>query len=50
MIHKRDKVMAANMLMHCCDDKVLAVVGVAHVDGIEREGEKLDKSKSIQPP
>lgn len=44
MLHKRDHVMASNLRKHCGKGKVVAVVGLAHVDGIEREWEALDNS------
>ena len=42
MITKRDDHMAKNLRKHCSDGKVVAVVGLAHVEGIEREWEELD--------
>lgn len=41
MITKRDEHMAMMLRQHCSDGKVLAVVGLAHVEGIEREWEEL---------
>jgi len=37
MVHKRDQIMARNLRDHCSKGKVVAVVGLAHLDGIERE-------------
>lgn len=37
MIHRRDRIMARNLREHCSRGKVVAVVGLAHCDGIERE-------------
>mmetsp|Transcript_15581 Transcript_15581/g.37393 ORF Transcript_15581/g.37393 Transcript_15581/m.37393 type:complete len:117 (+) Transcript_15581:779-1129(+) len=42
MITKRDVHMASMLREHCSDGKVVAVVGMAHVEGIEREWEELD--------
>lgn len=42
MITKRDIHMAKMLRQHCSNGKVVAVVGIAHVEGIEREWEKLD--------
>ena len=44
MITKRDIHMAQMLRKHCSDGKVVAVVGMAHVEGIEREWERLDKT------
>ena len=45
MITKRDVHMAKMLRQHCSDGKVVAVVGMAHVEGIEREWEELDSKK-----
>ena len=45
MITKRDMHMAKMLRQHCSDGKVVAVVGMAHVEGIEREWEELDSKK-----
>ena len=50
MIHKRDKYMAANLRRHCSQGKVLAVVGLAHVDGIEREWQRLGEKSTAALP
>lgn len=42
MVTKRDVHMAKMLRQHCSDGKVVAVVGLAHVEGIEREWEELD--------
>jgi len=42
MVTKRDEHMAKMLRQHCSDGKVVAVVGLAHVEGIEREWEELD--------
>ena len=42
MVTKRDVHMAKMLRQHCSDGKVVAVVGMAHVEGIEREWEELD--------
>jgi pheromone shutdown protein TraB len=47
MITKRDEHMARQLKKHCHKGKVVAVVGMAHVEGIEREWEKLDNVKQI---
>ena len=47
MITKRDQHMAKMLRGHCSDGKVVAVVGMAHVDGIEREWEELAKQKRL---
>ncbi|KAL7505409.1 hypothetical protein ACHAXN_005001 [Cyclotella atomus] len=47
MITKRDDHMARQLKKHCHKGKVVAVVGMAHVEGIEREWEKLDNVKQI---
>ncbi|CAB9514840.1 hydrolase, family 31 [Seminavis robusta] len=44
LIHRRDMAMAQNLRKHCGQGKVVAVVGLAHVDGIEKEWEKLSSS------
>mmetsp|Transcript_18779 Transcript_18779/g.40894 ORF Transcript_18779/g.40894 Transcript_18779/m.40894 type:complete len:196 (+) Transcript_18779:324-911(+) len=49
MIHKRDRIMAENLRKHCAHGKILAVVGLAHVDGIEREWQKLGDNPSLLP-
>ena len=41
MIHRRDQVMAQHLRTRCGQGKVVAVVGLAHVDGIEREWQAL---------
>lgn len=41
MITKRDMHMAKMLRQHCSIGKVVAVVGMAHMEGIEREWEKL---------
>ena len=43
MITKRDIHMARMLRKHCSSGKVVAVVGMAHVEGIEREWEMIDK-------
>jgi len=45
MITKRDIHMAKQLKTYCSTGKVVAVVGVAHVEGIEREWETLDNVK-----
>merc|ERR1712127_633497 len=42
MITDRDVHMAKMLREHCSVGKVVAVVGMAHVEGIEREWEELD--------
>eukprot|EP00581_Thalassiosira_minuscula_P015386 CAMPEP_0183723206 /NCGR_PEP_ID=MMETSP0737-20130205/14871_1 /TAXON_ID=385413 /ORGANISM="Thalassiosira miniscula, Strain CCMP1093" /LENGTH=341 /DNA_ID=CAMNT_0025953463 /DNA_START=98 /DNA_END=1123 /DNA_ORIENTATION=+ len=42
MLAKRDAHMAKMLREHCSSGKVVAVVGMAHVEGIEREWETLD--------
>ena len=42
MITRRDAHMAKMLRQHCSNGKVVAVVGIAHVQGIEREWEELD--------
>ena len=46
MITKRDVHMAMMLRRHCGKGKVVAVVGMAHMEGIEREWEKLDTSSN----
>jgi len=46
MVTKRDVHMANMLRQHCSDGKIVAVVGLAHVQGIEREWENLDNSSS----
>ena len=46
MITKRDVHMAMMLRRHCGIGKVVAVVGMAHMEGIEREWEKLDTSSN----
>jgi len=46
MITKRDVHMAMMLQRHCGIGKVVAVVGMAHMEGIEREWEKLDTSSN----
>ena len=46
MITKRDVHMAMMLRRHCGEGKVVAVVGMAHMEGIEREWEKLDTSSN----
>lgn len=41
MLHRRDRIMAENLRRRCGEGKVVAVVGLAHLDGIEREWQKL---------
>lgn len=43
MITRRDVHMAKQLKEHCSKGKVVAVVGIAHVVGIEREWEALNK-------
>ena len=45
MVGKRDEHMAKVLHRDCSNGKVVAVVGLAHVEGIEREWAKLDASK-----
>ena len=40
MLHKRDKFMAAELRKKCGEGTVVAVVGIAHLDGIVREWEE----------
>jgi len=47
MITKRDAHMARMLRQHCSNGKVVAVVGLAHVEGIEREWEELGKQQRI---
>ena len=47
MITKRDVHMARMLRQHCSDGKVVAIVGLAHVEGIEREWEELGKQQRI---
>lgn len=47
MITKRDEHMAKQLKEHCSKGKVVAVVGIAHVEGIEREWDALDNIKQI---
>lgn len=47
MISKRDEHMAMQLKKQCHRGKIVAVVGIAHVEGIEREWEKLDNIKQI---
>jgi len=35
--------MAQMLRKHCSNGKVVAIVGMAHVEGIEREWEMIDK-------
>ena len=46
MITKRDVHMAMMLRRHCGKGKVVAVVGMAHMEGIEREWEKLDTTSN----
>jgi pheromone shutdown protein TraB len=46
MITKRDVHMAIMLRRHCGKGKVVVVVGMAHMEGIEREWEKLDASSN----
>lgn len=48
LIHRRDKAMAQNLREHCNKGKIVAVVGMAHMDGVEREWMKL--RKPLLPP
>jgi len=47
MITKRDIHMAQMLRKYCSKGKVVAVVGMAHVEGIEREWEVLDKTVRV---
>ena len=47
MLHRRDRVMAQNLRKKCGQGRVLAVVGLAHMDGIEREWESLGKGPAL---
>lgn len=47
MLHRRDCVMAENLRKHCGQGRVLAVVGLAHMDGVEREWEKLGTGPAL---
>ena len=47
MLHRRDKVMAENLRKNCGQGKVLAVVGMAHMDGVEREWAALEGRHSM---
>jgi pheromone shutdown protein TraB len=46
MITKRDVHMAMMLRRHGGKGKVVAVVGMAHMEGIEREWEKLDSASN----
>ena len=48
MITKRDGHMAKKLKEHCSKGKVVAVVGMAHMEGIEKEWEALDDNKQIK--
>ena len=50
MITKRDVHMAMMLRRHCGEGKVVAVVGMAHMEGIEREWEKLDSASNWSIP
>eukprot|EP00977_Amphora_coffeiformis_P025887 scaffold22839_cov171-Amphora_coffeaeformis.AAC.6 len=43
LIGERDTIMAHNLLRHCASGRVVAVVGMAHMDGIEREWSRIDQ-------
>jgi len=46
LIHQRDTITAHNLITHCGKEKkVVAVVGLAHLDGIEKEWQRLKKKK-----
>jgi len=45
LIHRRDLHMAQNLRNKCSKGKVVAVVGIAHMDGIEREWSRLGKQR-----
>jgi len=45
LIHKRDLHMARNLRKHCSKGQVVAMVGMAHMDGIEREWTALGKKE-----
>jgi len=49
LIHRRDKTMAMNLHKYCGERKVVAVVGLAHVDGIEREWQAIENTRTKQP-
>jgi pheromone shutdown protein TraB len=49
LIHRRDEAMATNLHKHCGEGKVVAVVGLAHVDGIEREWQAIENTRTKQP-
>lgn len=41
MVHQRDKIMATNLRQYCGTGKVIAVVGLIHLEGVQREWLKL---------
>ena len=43
MIHTRDTIMVQSLRKHCRQGQVVAVVGLAHVDGIEEKWEQHNK-------
>lgn len=47
MLHRRDKVMAENLRKNCGEGTVLAVVGLAHMDGVEREWGDLESGPAL---
>ena len=49
LIHRRDKTMAMNLHKYCGERKGVAVVGLAHVDGIEREWQAIENTRTKQP-
>jgi pheromone shutdown protein TraB len=48
MVTKRDVHMANMLRRHCFEGKVVAVVGMAHVEGIEQAWEELDIVPNIK--
>ena len=45
LVHQRDIIMARNLRQHCNRGRVVAVVGIAHMEGIEHEWSLLERKE-----
>ena len=48
LVRQRDVLMAHNLRRHCAAGRVVAVVGMAHMNGIEREWSRLENKGQMK--
>ena len=50
MLHQRDRLMARRLRENCPSGTAVAVVGAAHLDGVEREWVALEELGRLRAP